>query len=201
MTYTTSPKGWGDYVEKARVLPPSDLLIASLDWGATTPPPSMLAIDIGCGSGRDSLELLKRGWSVHAIDGEESGLEALREDSGSPASLTTQLARFEEIHSLPPAGLIHAAFSLPFCPPSHFRTFWSVILDALLPGALLSAHLFGDRDECSQNFYLSIFSREEVEELLTPIKVLSLDEQEYQGPNISGALKQWHLFSITAIKS
>lgn len=33
------------------------------------------AIDLGCGEGRDTAELLRRGWSVVAIDGSREGLD------------------------------------------------------------------------------------------------------------------------------
>jgi len=201
MTHTTTPKSWDEYIQKTREFPPSELILLSLDLVAATPPLSMSAIDLGCGSGRDTRELLKRGWSVLAIDGDETGLTALREDSGGPSSLTTQLSRFEDISSLPSAGLIHAAFSLPFCPPSHFQRLWKAILGALVPGSILSVHLFGDRDGWSKNPRLSIFSRQEVEGLLTPLQVLSLEEREYEGPLISGEPKHWHLFSIVATRS
>ena len=36
------------------------------------------AVDLGCGNGRDTIELLRRGWSVLAIDAQASAIESLR---------------------------------------------------------------------------------------------------------------------------
>jgi tellurite methyltransferase len=56
------------------------------------------AVDLGCGSGRDTAELLKRGWRVLAIDSEPAGIDRLVQhvaDDGDTARLQTRVARFE----------------------------------------------------------------------------------------------------------
>jgi len=37
-----------------------------------------VAADLGCGTGRDTVELLRRGWQVVAIDSEEEAIRRLR---------------------------------------------------------------------------------------------------------------------------
>ena len=91
-----------------------------------------MAIDLGCGDGIEALELLARGWSVTAVDTEEAGLASLR--TRIPASavhrIRTICASFTEVN-LPDAYLIHAGFSLPFCPPHSFPAMWVQIRQAL----------------------------------------------------------------------
>ena len=41
-----------------------------------------LAVDLGAGTGRDTAELLRRGWSVIAIDGEREAIDRLRRARG-----------------------------------------------------------------------------------------------------------------------
>ena len=53
--------GWAAYYDKLRDRPPRRTLLTALDrFGAT--PADALAIDLGCGDGRDVIEMLRRGW-------------------------------------------------------------------------------------------------------------------------------------------
>ncbi|MGQ9869558.1 hypothetical protein [Leptodesmis sp.] len=40
---------------------------------------SRVAVDLGCGDGRDTVELLRRDWQVLAIDGEPQAIARLLE--------------------------------------------------------------------------------------------------------------------------
>ena len=69
--------GWATYYEKLRDRPPRRTLLAALDrFGA--PPPDALAVDLGCGDGRDVIEMLRRGWKVVAVDAEPEALRQLQ---------------------------------------------------------------------------------------------------------------------------
>ncbi len=48
------------------------------EHGPAAPDDPPFAVDLGCGAGRDSRELLRRGWRVLAIDREPAAIEALR---------------------------------------------------------------------------------------------------------------------------
>jgi methylase of polypeptide subunit release factors len=75
-----------------------------------------LAVDLGCGSGIDTMALLHRGWRVLAID---RGTQALAwlERNVRPEwlpYLEMQQEAFEAV-ALPACDLVNASFSLPFC--------------------------------------------------------------------------------------
>jgi len=55
--------GWATYYETLRDRPPRRTLLAALDRFGP-PPPDALAVDLGCGDGRDAIEMLRRGWRV-----------------------------------------------------------------------------------------------------------------------------------------
>jgi SAM-dependent methyltransferase len=107
------------------------------------------AVDLGCGSGRDTIELLRRGWKVLAIDGEAEAIERLLASEELPSAaaerLSTQVSRFEDA-AWPDVDLVNSSFALPFCPPEAFPRLWQRIKSSVRVGGRFSGQLFGDRD-------------------------------------------------------
>ena len=157
-----------------------------------------LALDLGCGAGRDSLELLRRGWRVLAVDVEPQAIERLlaQVPPEQAAALQTRCARFEAIE-LPPAELVNSSFALPFCPPAAFAGLWQRIEQALVPGGLFAGHFFGEHDDWASPD-LTLHSRAQLQALLSGWQILELEEIDRQGPTAIGRSKHWHLFSVVA---
>src|SRR4051794_145781 len=90
---------WPGYYDATAGRPPRRTLLEALARFPETASPR-LAVDLGSGDGRDAIEILKRGWRVHAIDAEVAALERLRQRPDLPegAQLTTEWARFEDAH-------------------------------------------------------------------------------------------------------
>ena len=119
---------------------------------ATADEPPLTAVDLGCGDGAETLELLRRGWTVVAVDGSSAGIARLRQ-SVSPADLprlTTLVAPFTEM-SLPPADLVYAGLSLPFCDPRDFDAVWDTVASAVRPGGHFVGHFFGPHDTWAES--------------------------------------------------
>ena len=120
--------GWRAYYDATADRPPRRTLIEALDRFAASEAPR-LAVDLGCGDGRDTIELLRRGWSVVAVDAEPEALARLgaRPDLPAGASLMPVCARFEDA-PWPMADLVNASFALPLCPPDRFAALWRKIV-------------------------------------------------------------------------
>ncbi len=65
--------GWAAYYRNTEGRPPRPTLLFALDRFAAPG----FAVDLGCGEGRDTIELLRRGWSVQAIDSEPTAIAGL----------------------------------------------------------------------------------------------------------------------------
>ena len=157
------------------------------------------AIDLGCGSGDDTLALLAWGWSVVAVDQEPAGLALLRErvPARSAGQVQIMCASFTEA-AFPPAHLIHAGYSLPFCTPGDFPDVWAAIRRALAPGGIFAGQLFGIHDSWAATSPHMTFHRlDQVRDLLDGLEVLRLDETERDGAAVSGP-KHWHVYEILA---
>jgi SAM-dependent methyltransferase len=107
---------------------------AVLDWWQASGHGPGFAVDLGCGDGADTAELLCRGWTVLAVDRQLAAI-ALAEhnvpDHDRPR-LRTLAADFTAL-ALPAADLIYCGWSLPHCPATRFPGTWHAIRAALRP--------------------------------------------------------------------
>jgi SAM-dependent methyltransferase len=191
---------WRRYYEAAGDDPRETLLVA-LDRFDAEEPRERFGVDLGCGTGRDTVELLRRGWRVLAIDGQSEAIERLlgRRDLPTRERLQTQVSRFEDA-DWPEADLVNSSFALPFCPPQAFGEVWQRIESGLRPGGRFSGQLFGVRDGWSGERDLTFHTRVEVEALLERFAIERLDEVEEDGTTAVGGAKHWHLFHVVARK-
>jgi len=158
-----------------------------------------LAVDLGAGTGRDTAELLRRGWSVIAIDREREAVERMLALVGGPSPrLEAQVASYPDA-TWPQGDLVNASYSLPHCPPAEFDALWARIVDSLRPGGRFSGQLFGVHDDWAGSG-LVVHTREEVERLLASFEVESLQEVDERGSTAIGTWKHWHLFHVVARK-
>ncbi|MFN8499001.1 MAG: class I SAM-dependent methyltransferase [Anaerolineae bacterium] len=200
----TREERWVRFYKASEGTPAWPALVSTLErCEAETPGVTgRFAIDLGCGAGRDTLELLRRGWRVLAMDKQPEAIAHI--EAAVPTELRGQLegrvAAFEDITSLPPADLINAAFALPFCQPAHFPILWAAIVAALPPGGRFVGQLFGDRDEYAADPTMTFQTAEGVQELLSPFEIEHLKEREEDGKTALGEPKHWHVFSIVARK-
>jgi membrane dipeptidase len=187
---TWSP--WGQYFAVAGDEPRPTLLdaLARFDMPG-------LAVDLGAGTGRDSAELLRRGWRVVAIDREQQAVDRLSAIA-APPQLETRLAHFEDAE-WPACELVNASFSLPFCPPQEFTRVWQKIVDSLRPGGRFCGQLFGEHDDWAGSGVV-VQTRGELRDLLAPFEVELLDEFDQDGKTAVGTRKHWHVYHLVARK-
>lgn len=162
------------------------------------------AVDLGCGEGSDTAELLRQGWTVHAVDASQEGVDRARaqaEVDGTAQRLTTQCSRFEDLGELPPADLYYAALSLPFAGPEAFDQVWQMVRGAVeANGAWVAFHLFGVEDDWNvkDGHALAFHDIDAAQLLLVGLEVRVLDELRWDGPAMDGRVKHWHGFEIIA---
>src|SRR5262245_52857903 len=158
-----------------------------------------VAVDLGCGTGRDTLELLRRGWEVLAIDFQEEAIDRLRGKVADETRLRTQIARFEDA-ALPACDLVSASWSLPFCRPERFEQVWQRIVDALRAEGRFCGHLFGERDGWANESDMTFQSRPQAEALFGAFDLERFDEIEEDSQTVVGDPKHWHVFHVVARK-
>jgi tellurite methyltransferase len=185
---------WTQYYEANDDRPPRPML---LDVLASFPAPGD-AVDLGCGSGIDTVAMLGEGWRVFSTDAEEEAIRRLgaRVPPASRDRVRTAVARMEEVE-LPPADLIWAGFSLFFCDPARFPDLWRRIGAAVRPVGRFAGELLGERDSWAPDDGITSFARADAEALFDRWSVERFEEEENDGEACSGP-KHWHVFHIVA---
>lgn len=193
---------WSAYYDAVSNRPPRDTLLKALSLFDMGPEGGRFAVDLGCGAGADTREMLRRGWRVVAIDREPDGIRRLNDSVPveSRHRLQTRVSPFEDLRELPACDLINASFSLPFCAPEHFGVLWHIIMSALRPRGRFAGTLFGERDGWANDARMTFHTRAQVERLLAPFKAEYLHEEERDGTTALGDAKHWHAFHIVACK-
>lgn len=158
-----------------------------------------MAVDLGCGTGRDTLALLERGWRVHAIDAQQEAIDRLLAVAPATDRLRVQVATFADA-VWPACDLVNASYALPFCPPTEFPRMWRRIVSSLRPGGRFAGQLFGDRDGWSGQAEMTFQTRKQAERLLAGFELEHFDEREEDGQTAVGEPKHWHLFHVVARK-
>lgn len=191
---------WAAYYTQLRDRPPRKTALAALDLFGS-PGSDALVIDLGCGDGRDVVEILRRGWNVVAVDAEPAALQQLaaRQEPGA-GRITPIAARLEDVPL--PIGLkwVNSSFAMPLCGPVKFDELWRRIGDALPCGGRFSGQWYGPRDSWFGRDGMAFVSREQALAMLDGFVPEMFEEEESDGVTPRGNPKHWHIFHIVARK-
>ncbi len=192
---------WGNYYRAVGDRPPRELFRLAVGRFGQAGQYDGFAVDLGCGAGIEAAELLRRGWRVLAIDSQPEAFAHLlsRVPPELRPRLETHLASFEQV-TLPPADLIWAGLSLPFCPPEHFNRLWTEIVDSLRPGGRIAADFFGPLHAWADNERMTFHTAAQIRELCGPLYIEFFGEEEGERPTALQGIQHWHGFTLIAGK-
>ncbi|HWE72576.1 MAG TPA: class I SAM-dependent methyltransferase [Stellaceae bacterium] len=196
--------GWVKYYTATEGRPPRSTLLFALDRFAAEGMCGTAA-DLGCGDGRDAIELLRRGWRVIGIDSEAVALERLRTRQDLPpgAVLDLRAETFEKAE-WGQVELVNSSFALPFCPPAAFPALWRKIDASILPGGRFAAQLCGPRDSWAErgmdNRSITFHDEAAARALFANYAIELFEIEETDSVTPRGETKHWHLFHVVARK-
>lgn len=199
-------RDWPEYFDAVASEPARETLRRALGLFEREGLGERVGIDLACGEGRDTREMLRRGWRVIAADyhAEAVSRTLARLESAWRGRVEVRQVSMEEAAR---AGgwptrvdLVNASFALPFCGPARFEELWGWIGEILGPGGRFAGQFFGDRDEWRCVRPKSHKTRAEVEGLLREYEVEWFDEVEKDGSDAMGGTKHHHVFHVVARK-
>jgi len=195
---------WSSYYKNKSNLVPRDTLLKALEFFEKEkhPDEQLFAIDLGCGHGADTLELLKRNWKVLAIDYSPEGL-AILEESVIPSRIRNfrKMNMSFEALNLMKCNFLNASYSIPFCKPDCFGNLWNEIENSILKDGRFAGNFFGINDSWAKNKMMTFHSKEEVNKLFKNFIIEYFEEKDEDGVTASGESKHWHVFSVIARKA
>jgi len=190
---------WPGYFGAVTGKGPRETLVFALDQFAAEGKTEGLAVDIAAGEGRDSVELLKRGWRVVATDNHPDAFPFLFRQISDDLKprLTTVEVSFEEME-IPSCDLVNASFALPFCEPQHFPGLWNKILSAIPSGGRFAGQFFGKADTWASIPTRTHHSQDEISKLLSGFEIEMMRVEERDDPPDVRNPKHWQLFHVVA---
>lgn len=195
---TSAP--WDGFVRHNRLRPPRELLRRTLGAFALEGRAPGVAVDLGCGSGPDTVELLRAGWTVHAVDTNATGLQLLCDGVPPDAAprLHTHPVPLQEV-ALPRCDLVWSSWALPYCPADRWPDLLGRIVAALNPGGRLAGDLFGPRHAWAGEEGIFTIDEAMLRQQLSPLVLEAFDTEDGLRPS-AGAMTRWHAFGISARK-
>lgn len=191
---------WRAYYRATQGRPPRPTLLRALDgFAAERQGPGLLAVDVGCGTGRDALVLLRAGWRVWALDAEAAALAELKQRAAAEAlpGLEAVQGRLEDT-AVPNCHLLNASFVLFACPPRLFAAAWERLLGGLLPGGRFAGQFLGPADSWAAKRETTILDRVALERVLASLEIEHLEEEEADARTPRGESKHWHIWHVNA---
>jgi tellurite methyltransferase len=195
------PSGWSDYYKAVDGRAAREFYRQSVSRFEPAGNFQGVAIDLGPGTGVETLDLLRRGWQVLAIDQQAEAINWLhsRVPDEHRGRLQTRVATFLDA-DLPAADFIWAGLSLPFCFPDRFDTVWAKILSALKPGGRFAGDFFGVRHVWAQRAWMTFHTREHIDRLCQSLRVEYFIEEEGERATALEGIQHWHAYSLCAKK-
>lgn len=207
------PERCASYLAGTEGLPPRPQLLRAIELvratlSAHAPSRTPLALDIGCGPGREVVALCDAGFAVDAFDPYPEMLERTRATIGAAHLDRVRLAlgTLEEHADLLEPNrydLVHAGFVLPFVRPHAFERCWNALAASLRPGGVFAGQFFGQNDEfirASSAGEMTAHGTVDVDRLLAGWTVIERDEVDRQGAIGRGTPKWWHVHHVVAAK-
>ena len=189
---------WPEFQRRTLDISPRKMLVKALEFFGDF---TGHAVDLGCGSGIDTIALAERGWSVCAVDSTPDGFENIMSKLSEEKrrNVTCIHGNFEDIE-IPETDLVYSSFSIPFCRPEIFDVFWGRIVNAIRPGGRFSGNLFGEKDEWAYMTDVTFITVDRIDDLFKDFEIEYFREQYSEGPAVLTPTKLWHLFEIAAKK-
>ncbi len=196
-----SKTGYHLYYARTHNRPPRATLLRALDAFAAEGRGPLLIADLGCGTGRDALEMLRRGHRVVAVDREQAALVGLLRRVPAAWRRRLHLVCADLCGWIPPpVDLVNASFVLFTLEREEAARLLVRIRRALGPGGRFAGHLLGPGDSWVREGRCFGVDQRELAAWFSGMALEWLEEERCRAATPRGRFKSWHLWHIVARK-
>lgn len=161
------------------------------------------ALDLGCGTGGDTVYLLENRFSVTALDGEAEAFDFVRTNCKKRGISDPKfvVSKFEEMNLKDPFDLINASLALPFIKPENLEKVWRYIVQHIKEEGRFSGHFFGERHQWVKDPKMTFLPYHKLLSLFKSDFVIEfLEEEKDTADTVSQGKQFWHQWDIVARK-
>jgi SAM-dependent methyltransferase len=211
------PDRCATYLAGTAAAPPRAQLLAAIEaWKSQAPQAGVsrhaapIALDVGCGPGREMVALLEAGFAVDAIDPypemidlARTAVTAARVDLSRVYLAVGTLEDHAASLAIDRYDIVHAGFVLPFVRPAAFDRCWDALTRTLRDGGIFAGQFFGAHDEfilTAAPSEMTSHTAAELDALFRDWHVIEREEVERDGCVGRGVAKHWHVHHIVARK-
>ena len=191
---------WTEFHRNSLGRPARELLTRTLGCFELESQNPGVAVDLGCGAGIETIELLRRGWRVHAVDTSSTAIELLKRTlpAGAEELLDTHTTDFQEFE-FPECDLIWAGYSWPYCKAGEWVGLWNRMVAALRPGGRIVGDVFGESHAWASEPGIQVLSEQATRSQLNGLVIEAFDIENGVRATVDG-ITRWHSFGISARK-
>lgn len=157
-----------------------------------------IAVDLGCGAGRDTVLLLKNGWTVIAYDINNNADYILPKLTPEERNRFTFVQACHQVAEIPKCDLVVANNSMHYLKRDEFKAIIDKIYDSLNTNGEFIAEFLGSKDDWAKNNPNdAYYSLRELRELMgNKFEFEAFREHEFDKPTLDGQPKHWQTISV-----
>jgi len=179
------------YYEETNAKAPSAFLVKTLKFAKGNK-----AIDLGCGSGVETREIAKNGFSIVAVDVNKDVKKYFSKEDLKNIKLKIQsIENFRFVK----CDFVFAKSSLVFLSPGKFYKVLENIKKSLKPGGIFAARLWGKKDSdnrSGKNHKCTFVSMDKLKNTFLGYKFLEIVEHEEDKFGADGRMKHWDFIDV-----
>ena len=191
---------WKEFYQKTELENPSIILkkFFEMKLDNTT---LKRVIDLGCGSGNDTIYLLKKNYFVTAVDKEQDVIDIIKNRISDTSNLKFIIEKFENIKlEENQADLVVSNLSIYFCNPKFFEKFCNEFTNAISKNGYFVGNFLGKEDEWSKDTNRTFVNEKEIKDIFKDFNIIYFNEKKYKKITAKGNMKFWHVYEIIAKK-
>ena len=186
--------GWEEYYDTTQDAEPHQNVVMFLRKNRKPG----IAVDLGCGAGRDTVLLLKHGWTVISYDINNNAQYILDRITPEERNRFTFVKARHQDAEIPKCDLVVANDSMHYLSKDEFKAVVNKIYDSLNPNGDFIAEFLGNKDDWAKNDPDNAFiSLKELREIMgNRFEIEAFREHEVDKPTLEGEQKHWHTVSV-----